>query len=219
VRFDTIIVPRGAEARAVEQGWPGTRPERISIPAGGAARTALQTRALGECALVFGLCGAIDPALRVGDAVVYSRIVDGAQTIELDAHLAAACARACASTPIVAASVPVVVGGVASKAALRAQTGAAVIDMEAAAVAHALEARGVRVAMVRIVSDDALHELPDLTNAFDAAGALRPIALALAFARAPLRGARFITNALRALRALRATAARLAGDLARERSD
>jgi nucleoside phosphorylase len=161
-------------------------------------------------ALVLGVCGALDPALRVADAVVYARIADGAEVIELDPGLARACAAACATAPVSAANVAAVVGAPAAKAALRAATGAAVIDMESASIARALHARGVRVAMVRVVSDDAAGELPDLRDVYAPDGALRPLALALALARTPQRSAQFIVRVLRALRALRATAARLA---------
>jgi adenosylhomocysteine nucleosidase len=210
VRFDAIVVPRGAEARAVQEGWPVPRPELLVVPAGAAAGSRLAAGAMPATALVLGVCGALDPALRVGDTVVYARIADGAEIIELDSQLAAGCAAACATVPVSAANVATVVGSAAAKAALRAATGAAVIDMEAASIARALHARGVRVAMVRVVSDAAAGELPDLRDVYTPAGALRPLALALAFARTPRRSAQFIVHVLRALSALRATAARLA---------
>jgi hypothetical protein len=210
VRFDAIVVPRGAEARAVEGGWPASRPALFGVPAGAAAGPGLAGAALGATALVLGVCGALDPALHVGDTVVYARITDSAGVIELDPELAAACAAACATAPVGAANVPSVVGAAAAKAALRTATGAAVIDMEGASIARALHGRGVRVAMVRVVSDDAAGELPDLRDVYTPAGTLRPLALALAFARAPRRSAQFIVHVLRALRALRETAARLA---------
>jgi adenosylhomocysteine nucleosidase len=210
VRFDAIVVPRGAEARAVEQGWPAARSALLAVPAGAAAGTRLADAAFGATALVLGVCGALDPGLRVGDTVVYARIADGADLIELDAELTAVCAAACATAPVGAANVAGVVGAPSAKAALRVATGAAVIDMEAASIARALHGRGVRVAMVRVVSDDAAGELPDLRDVYTPGGALRPLALALAFARTPRRSALFIVHALVALRALRATAARLA---------
>ena len=210
MRFDLIVVPRGAEARAVERGWPAPRPEIRQVAAGIAAGDGVIDGRLTPTVLVLGLCGAVDPVLRVGDAVVYARICDGSDTIELDAQLTRACAAACGTVPVAAACVDRVIGGVAAKAALRAATGAAVIDMEAAAIARACRDRGVRLGMVRIVSDDADSELPDLSGVYDAQGALRPVALAAALVRRPLRGVRFVRNALRALGELRAAAAVLA---------
>jgi hypothetical protein len=210
VRFDAIVVPRGAEARAVQGGWPAPRPALLAVPAGDQAGAQLARGMMPATALVLGVCGALDPALGVADTVVYARIADGAEIIELDARLAAACAAVCATVPVSAANVAAVVGSAAAKAALRAATGAAVIDMEGASIARALHARGVRVAMVRVVSDAAGGELPDLRDVYTPAGALRPLALALAFARTPRRSVQFIAHVLRALGELRATAARLA---------
>lgn len=209
MRFDTIVVPRGFEAWAVERGWPPPRPRVLTVPAGAAAGERLASGAAIGSALVLGVCGALDPALRVGDAIVYGRVFDGGDVLVLDAELAAACGVACGRAPVDAAAVPRVVGAVAAKAALRAATGAAVIDMEAGAIARALHRRGVRVAMVRVVSDDAHAEMPSLDAAYDAGGVLKPLALGAALVRAPLQSARFVAGALSALGALRETAARL----------
>jgi hypothetical protein len=210
VRFDAIVVPRGAEARAVERGWPLPRPALLAVPAGAAAGNRVNDGRPAVTAVMLGLCGAIDPALRVGETVVYGRIIDGSEIIELDGPLAHGCAAAFGCAPLTAANVARVVGAPAEKATLRASSGAAVIDMEGAAVARALHRRGIRVAMVRVVSDDAQSVLPDLHDAYDAGGTLRNTVLIRAFAREPLRSARFARNALRALRALRSSAERLA---------
>jgi len=78
--------------------------------------------------------------------------------------------------------------------------------MEGTPLAAALAARGLRFAIVRVVSDDALHDLPPIGAAIDDDGRLRPERLAFAFARAPLAAARFIRESLRALRTLERTA-------------
>ncbi len=209
MRFDAVIVPRGAEAQAVVGGWPAARPKLSTVAAGSAAGETVAGMS-GTTALVLGLCGAVDPKLRVGDVVVYARIRNGPDVITLDPRLAADCVAGLDSVLVDAAAVTAVVGAVAAKRALWVETGVAVVDMEAAPLARALHGRGVRVAMVRVVSDDAGAELPDLARVFDGAGRLRPLPLALTFARTPLRSARFIAGAIAALRALHAVARRLA---------
>jgi hypothetical protein len=134
---------------------------------------------------------------------------DGEDRIQLDADLAAECAVLFSSTLVDAAVVERVIGDVAEKSALRAATGASVIDMEAGSIAAAFHARSVRVVMVRVVSDDALAELPDLSSVYDPAGAIRPFALASALLRKPLRSVLFIVRVLKALQSLRRTARRL----------
>ncbi len=210
MQFDTIVVPRGAEARAVMRGWPTPRPDVLVIPAGAAAGPFIAEGVPLGRVLVLGLCGALDPSLAVGDAVVYTRIVEGPVAAAVDAQLSSACADALGRPLVVAATVDRVVGDVAGKVAIRASTGAAVIDMEAASLAAALTGRGARVVMVRVVSDAAQTELPDLRGVYAPDGALRPLRLTAALLRWPRRGASFVRNALHALRSLQATATVLA---------
>ena len=212
MRFDALVVPRGAEDRADERGWLGQRHPLLRVPAGALSGRAVNDGRPIATALVLGVCGALDPALHVGDPVVYREIADGDRTIDLDRELVAACANALGRTTIRAAAVASVVGGAADKAVLRLATGAAAIDMEAASLATAFHARGVRVAMVRVVTDDARAELPDLSGIYDERGALKPFALGRALLASPFRGAAFVRNALRGIDALRRTAERLSRD-------
>lgn len=78
-----------------------------------------------------GFCGALDPALAIGDIVVSPRIV----------------------------SVDRIVATPAEKAALRAATGADAVDMESAAVEEVCRDRGVGFVGVRAVSDSATAAL------------------------------------------------------------
>ncbi len=209
MHFDAIVVPLGAEAQAVKRGWYGVSPPLVMVPAGAAAGAAVRVGPSHATALVIGLCGALDPALAVGQTVVYGEIAEGSVRIDLDPQLAQACAQRLGVAVYRAANVATVVAEPAAKTALRVESGAAVIDMEAASLARALHANGVRVAMVRVVSDDARSTLPDLRDVYDPAGTLRPLALTLAFARHPMRSVRFIRNVLTALRALYAAARQL----------
>ncbi len=78
--------------------------------------------------------------------------------------------------------------------------------MEGTHLAAELAARGVRFAMVRVVSDDASRDLPPIEDAIDAQGRVRPLALALAFVRAPRAAFAFVRDVRRALNVLTATA-------------
>ena len=77
-----------------------------------------------------------------------------------------------------------------------------VVDMEGFAALHVLQAGGVEVAMVRVVSDGSHHDLPDLNRAIDAQGSLHPLPLALSFLKQPIAAARLIRGSLTGLNRL-----------------
>jgi uridine phosphorylase len=204
----TILVPRGAEERAVRHAAPHAT---IVALAAGAASAALPAAIDGAaCVVLVGLCGSLGAA-RVGDVVVYTAIVDpeGASEV-LDP---ASCARVGAALPharrVVAAMSDHVVTKAIDRAALATRSHADVVDMEALHVARALRARGLACAMVRVVSDDPAADLPSIENVLAPSGAIRPLELARAFASAPLAFTRFVRNVQASLRVLSATAASL----------
>ena len=92
-----------------------------------------------------GYCGALDPKLRVGDIVVSD-----------DTNLALA--RPCARGRVITRDRVAVTA--AEKRALREETGAIAVDMEAAAVRSRAEALGVPYACIRVVSDTAEEDMP-----------------------------------------------------------
>lgn len=209
--FDSVVVPLGAEASAVRRGWGALPPGFVLVPAGAASADGIASGMSGGTALVLGLCGALDPALEVGDIVVYDRIVAVDGEIALDADLARHSAGVLGGVPLVrAANAGHVVGSVDEKAELARATGAVVVDMEALSLARVLTARGTRFVMVRVVSDDARGEMPRLTGIYDAGGRLRPLSLAFALLRNPVRSLRFIANVRVALAALRRASASFA---------
>jgi adenosylhomocysteine nucleosidase len=92
-----------------------------------------------------GLCGALDPALRVGDIVVA-----GDAQLESPARYVRGAVH----------TVDRVVGTAGEKRTLRNQTGAAAVDMEAAAVQAEAAERKVPFLCIRVVSDTAGDTLP-----------------------------------------------------------
>ncbi len=110
-----------------------------------------------------GMCGGLDPRLAAGDLVLPARVLDvggAALPVAPDAH-----ARACAlAGPRVEtgdlATAAVVLATPADKAALRAATGAAAVDMESAPILAAARAAGAPALVVRAVSDDAAASVP-----------------------------------------------------------
>jgi adenosylhomocysteine nucleosidase len=114
----------------------------------------------------FGLCGALDPALVVGDLVIADGVVSQGGRLAADDAWSDALRAALpeARTGLVAGG-DVIVGSVAAKAALRQASGAAIVDMESHSVAKAARAAGLPFAVVRAVSDTAAFALPRAAQA------------------------------------------------------
>jgi hypothetical protein len=204
----TILVPRGAEEHAVRRGAAAA--DVVAMAAGAASATLPAALEAGSLAVLVGLCGALR-TLRVGDVVVYASIASDGGDAPLDEAAIATVRRALpAAHRVRACMADRVVTRASERAALAARFDADVVDMEAVHVARALGARGVRFAMVRVVSDDPRFDLPPIADALDPSGAIRPLELARAFARAPLAAARFVRDVQASLRVLGSTAGALA---------
>ena len=88
----------------------------------------------------------------------------------------------------------------AEKKRLGDRYSASVVDMEGAVLLKALPDRAI--AILRVISDDCREDLPDIAGAIAADGSLRPMTLALSFAKRPLLAIRFIKGSLKGLKAL-----------------
>ncbi|MBI2529346.1 MAG: hypothetical protein HYV93_25580 [Candidatus Rokubacteria bacterium] len=165
-----------------------------------------------------GLCGALDPHLRVGDLVLPEAVLAPSGEllrVNAQAHgllLARAGGRARAGRLV---TICEVAATPEAKASLRAGTGAVAVDMESAPILTCAEEAGWPSLVVRGVSDEAAHGvLPALSGLVGADGRLhggRALALALthpgsiAQAVALRRGSRLALGAVaRSLAALMA---------------
>ena len=109
----------------------------------------------------FGLCGALDPALKIGDLVVGEAVGDADDWFEADADWAARIVTAVPGAMLGRfARADQVVASVAEKTALRSRTGASAVDLESYTVARLARWFGVPFAVVRAVSDSAARALP-----------------------------------------------------------
>ena len=106
-----------------------------------------------------GFAGALEPALRVGDIVQPRKIVNGSDGSSVDIDHGE--------------GVLVSFGAVASpqqKARLRDSYAAQAVDMEAAAVARAAEARGIAFGVVKVISDEFDFDFPSMESFLDSSG-------------------------------------------------
>lgn len=174
--------------------------------------------------LVIGLAGALAPELKTGDLVLYDQCLDGRAQLapanrktsssrddfasilcdrKLGARLLAHFTKA--GQPCVSGNgvlVEKVLIEAQQKAALYALTQAAAVDMETWLVLKAAAQYEIPCAALRIVMDEAAHDLPDFNAGLTPAGQVRLGATLRAFARRPLAAMRFIKTLRPALTAL-----------------
>ena len=161
------------EARAFQKLVRGRADVRVLITGMGARNAGRAVReVLREVrpARVFtcGFAGALNPELVIGDVVCPRETpVSGAKPAVFH----------CASRVAVT---------VAEKSALRAQTGAEVVEMESAVIARICREAGVECVTLRAISDTAHEDLPlDFNTLMTAEEKLSPLKLALAILKAP----------------------------------
>jgi hopanoid-associated phosphorylase len=163
----------------------------------------------GACGLIsFGVCGALDPALAVGDVVVAEGVVGEGGYQAADPRwteaLRAALPRA---RPGLVAGGSTIIGSVGAKAALRRSSGATIVDMETHAMAIAAQEARLPFAVVRAVSDTARHALPKAAQAgFRADGAPGVGAVIRALATRPWELPALVRTALDAENAFKSLA-------------
>lgn len=109
----------------------------------------------------FGLCGALDPALKVGDLVIGESVADAADLFDADPAWLVRIAELLPEAKLGRfASAERPVASVAAKAELRERTGAIAVDLESFPVARLARWYGVPFAVIRAVSDAADRALP-----------------------------------------------------------
>lgn len=194
-----LLVPQGAEERAIRRAAPNATVVAVRA---GASAAALPEDLPAGLIVVIGLCGALR-GLRTGDCAIFRDVVDEAGRYTFDDELIRTMHAALPSATIVhGCTVDHVVTRATERVALTAAYNADAVDMEGTHVARALAARGRASLIVRVVSDDPSYDLPPIESAFSPGGAIRPLHLALAFAAQPRAAVRFIGDVRRSLSVL-----------------
>lgn len=210
LNIKTILVPVGAESRAVERGLSQVTnaPQLIAIPAGpqgvkkfletGQAHSSIQAGGL----LLMGLGGSLSPKYGVGDAVVMGQIWHGFERekiFECDRTLTAQIAQRLGIAVGVGVTCDLVITTVEEKQRLGDRYSADVVDMEAAVLLKELPSA---IAVLRVISDDCRYDLPDISEAISSDGSLRPLLMATRFLRQPAAAMKLIRASLNGLKAL-----------------
>ncbi len=173
----TILVPQGAEYQAVCRGLNqvrGSKPTVVAIPMGVQPLRQYLQQWVGDRptnVLLMGLCGSLSPKYGVGDLVLYQSCIYEGNSQECHTQI-----------PYPPNNVRLVKGLTSDRLIWSAAEkrhlgrGVDVVDMEGFAALEFFLPQGVPTAMLRVVSDDEHHDIPDLTPAFNSDGSLQPLA-------------------------------------------
>ncbi|HMW02898.1 MAG TPA: hypothetical protein PKE58_22355 [Acidobacteriota bacterium] len=159
-------------------------------------------RSKAEYVLVGGLAGAIAPECQVGDLVLYSACEFAETTfprLQTNHHLTAVLNHEFQS-----GKVPLHCGtGLMArrmlclaneKQAWGRQYPAKAVDMESYHMVRFAHQAGKQIAVLRVISDDAHHDVPDFNRALDETYQVRNFKVFLELARHPLLAVRFLRN-------------------------
>jgi hypothetical protein len=230
--INAIFVPQGAEFKAVQQGLKRSGATDTVLlyatpigpqPTQQCLEQWLQTKRkhLGNApsVLLVGLCGSLTARLGVGSRVLYQSCIDGrvsssVPALHCDKSLLQALQERLSPsvTQVTGLMCDRLVHLATQKANLAEQYPTEVVDMEGYAFLQALQSTDIKVGMLRVVSDDAEHDVPDLAAAMTDTGELKPFALASSMIRQPRRALRLIRGSLAGLKQLEAAIVELCGD-------
>ncbi|WP_374939443.1 phosphorylase [Tolypothrix sp. FACHB-123] len=211
-----ILVAQGAEYQAVCRGLShitDRKPTVIPIPMGIKPLNTYLHKLQDDKVflnhpqpkvLLMGLCGSLSPSYPIGKIVLYENCVYQGKVQECDRSFTAELHSQLHSqiNLVKGLTSDRVVCSAAEKRQLGETLGADVVDMEGFAALEFFHSLGVSVAMLRVVSDDCHHDIPDLTSAISPDGSLRPLPLAMTFIKQPIAASRLIRGSLQGLKVL-----------------
>ncbi|MEH2451078.1 5'-methylthioadenosine/S-adenosylhomocysteine nucleosidase family protein [Nostoc sp.] len=219
--INTILVPQGAEYKAVCRGLSGVTgsiPTVVAIPVGmkPLLKYLQQSQVNGQFlapsrVVIMGICGSLSDRYTVGDIVLYQDCVYSGKRQECDRTFTAQLHSYISEKLSLVKSLTSdrMICSASEKRHLGETLAADVVDMEGFTALEFFNAAGVDVAMLRVVSDDCQHDIPDLTSAINSDGSLNPFPLAMGMLRQPLAATRLIRGSLKSLKVLEQVTNRL----------
>ncbi|MDZ8259498.1 phosphorylase [Nostoc sp. ChiQUE01b] len=209
--INTILVPQGAEYKAVRRGLSGITtsiPTVVAIPVG--MKPLLKYLQQGQFltpksrVLIMGICGSLSDRYTVGDVVLYQDCIYQGKQQECDRTFTAQLHSSISKKVSLVKSLTSdrVIWSAPEKRRLGETLAADVVDMEGFTALEFFNAAEISVAMLRVVSDDCQHNIPNLTPAINSDGSLNPFILAIAMLRQPFAATRLIRGSLTALKVL-----------------
>jgi Phosphorylase superfamily len=216
--INTILVPQGSEYKAVCRGLSGVTgciPTVVAIPIG--MKPLLKYLQQGQFltpksrVLIMGICGSLSDRHNVGDIVLYQDCIYQGKQQECDRTFTAQLHSSISYKVSLVKTLTSdrMIWSATEKRHLGETLATDVVDMEGFTALEFFNAAGVSVAILRVVSDNCQHNIPDLTAAINSDGSLNPFPLAMGMLRQPLAASRLIRGSLTALKVLEQVTNRL----------
>lgn len=164
-----------------------------------------------DALIVVGLAGGLDPKLKTGDTVVYDLCLNAVgQTamIRCDENLTETLFKALQAASLqslrgTGITVSRIITEATDKLRFGSEQKALAVDMESFNVVDVCLQYGVPVAVFRVISDEAGHDLPDFNYAAEPDGTMNHRRMAIAMARRPKASIRFLRSLKTVLEAFR----------------
>lgn len=212
--IDLIIVPQGAEYKAVKQGLnqaKNTQPLIISIPIGvNNIQETLNNKGFWQtqpkAVLIMGLAGSLSSLYSVGDAVLYQNCLNQQSKenlltdYQLNQFIKRKLSYKLASVSGITSDR--IVTQIIEKQQLAQNFSASAVDMESFAYLNLLQQYQIAVSIIRIISDDLKYNLPNLENTISKEGKINSFLMARKMLVQPQKSFRFIKGSLQGLQTL-----------------
>jgi Phosphorylase superfamily len=222
--LQAILVPQGAEYRAVCQGLrDASVPLPVlplpvgSLPLNRQLESWKQDKTCKDLVpqvLLMGLCGSLSSDYAIGDLVLYqSCTTQSKETYPCASPWIESLRSLQSAHRVQALTTDRIISTALEKRHLGQTYAAQVVDMEGAIVLQSLMPIGISVAMLRVVSDDCDRNIPNLNGALKPDGSLDAFALALGFCKEPIAAAHLIRGSLRGLKTLQSITTALFSEL------
>ena len=214
IPIHTILVPAGAEYKAVKRGLTNVQnaPQLVAIPAGPQGLEAFlcdwQVPKPNDHLLLMGLGGSLVSKYGVGETIAIQKIWNPVteEIFECNAELTEWLVQQLKITAGTGVTSDRIITSAKEKQQMGRTYSAVVVDMEGAVLLKDLSAR---VGIIRVISDSCESDLPDIEEAIAPNGSLKPIQIAISFAKKPKAAIQLIKGSLMALNELEALTYRL----------
>ncbi len=218
--FDTVLVPKGREYKAVAAGLgkKNSKLRIIAIPAGIKPLTNFLKQwqqspeflnKVPKGLILIGLGGSLSQSYAVGDVILCQNCVLMGDSQEskgqCNQFLTERLFKQLRNVTSLGKGITSdrVICSAQEKLLLGQKYQADVVDMEGYALLNWSENLNIPVAIIRVISDGCQQDLPDLTGAFREDGSLQPLILARQMLKNPSNSIHLIRSSLKSLQVLK----------------